>query len=472
MKATSVTKKTSLSHGKVDRRVVLQASAAAGISLAGLASTGGSFGTLAQDTGNPLGVDGTKPLDFLMWKAGWGDEYALNALDLYREAFPDADIKYEAVSRVQEAAQPRFVAGEPPDVIEATALDKPSLVSNDQLTAVTDLLAAPAWDTEGATVGETLLPGTQDTLTFDGTQYGVNFTSGMYGLWYSAPLLEENGWTYPQTWEEMLALCEEIKASGVAAPWTYPGQYPGYVVTPFWQLVWKDGGIDPIVSVDNLEPDAWRNDSIRVALEGIAQLQQGGYLMEGSEGLSHTESQAEWLQGKAVFYPCGNWLENEMKEFIPDGFDMTVQPTPPVTDGGPIGFEGILTDAGQPFVVPSQAQNIEGGLEYIRMLVSKENARFFSEYAHALTTVDGAADGLDLGTAFNSASEVTAAAGDKLMTSPRYGDWYPTLSDEIDVQMGALLGGQTDPDGFIDAVQSTADDIASDDSIPKFTRET
>lgn len=471
MKATTRALGSSHLRRKANRRTLLQASTAAGFSLAAFTLPGSFLHSLAQDGENPLGVDGTKPLDVLMWKAGWGDEYALNALELYKTAFPDAEIKYEAVSRVAEAAQPRFVAGDPPDVIEGTQLDLASLVIEGQLMAVTDLLNAPSWDTEGATVGETLLPGTQDNLIFDGEQYGVSFTSGMYGIWYSATLMEENGWSFPKTWEEMLELGDAINESGVAAPWTYPGQYPGYFVTPFWQLVWKHGGIDPIIAVDNLEPDAWRNESIRAALEGIALLRERGHLMQGSEGLSHTEAQAEWLQGRAVFYPSGNWLENEMKQFIPDGFDMTVQPTPPLSEGGPVGFEGIQTYSGQPFVVPAQAKNPEGGLEFIRMLVSKENARFFSEYAQALTSVKGAADDLSLGTAFNSAKAVTEAAGDKILSSPMYNAWYETLVDEVEVQMGALLGGQIDPDGFIDAVQATADDIANDESIPKFTRE-
>ena len=105
------------------------------------------------------------------------------------------------------------------------------------------------------------------------------------------------------------------------------------------------------------------------------------------------------------------------------------------------------------------------------MLVSEQNANFFSNYAHALTTVAGAGDGLDLGTAFNSARAVTEAAGDKIFSGPLYSNWYQTLAEEMSVQMGALLGGQIDPDGFIDAVQAHADMVANDETIPKFTRE-
>ena len=418
---------------------------------------------------NPLGVDGSQALDILMWKAGWGDEYALYAVEMYKKAFPDAEIKYEAVQRIPEAAQPRFVSGEPPDVIESSGLDLTSLVQNGQLTPVTDLLATESWDTPGMTLGETLQPGSQDNLVYDGVQYGIYFTFGMYGMWYSQPLMEEKGWVYPKTWPELMDLCEEIKGSGIA-PFTYPGKYPSYFATPFWNLVWKAGGDDPMAAIDNLQPDAWKAEPVRAAADALYQLRQKGYILEGSEGLSHTESQAEWLQGKAVFIPNGTWLENEMKDLIPEGFDMVVAPTPPLTADGPVGYEGIATYSGQPFTVPAQAKNPTGGLEYIRMLCSKESARNFSNYAHALSNVVGAAEGLDLGTAFTSSSEVTAAAGDQLMPTMRFGGWYKAIDDEFTVQMGSLLTNDITVDEFLDAMQTIADDTANDDSVPKFQR--
>ncbi len=453
---------------KLDRRRLIKRTGAVGLGAAMLKA--GSPAVFAQDASNPLGFDSSKPVDFVMWQAGWGDEFALNAVELFKAAHPGAEVEYEAVQRVMEAVQPRFVSGDPPDLVEAGNLDETTLIANGQILPVTDLLNAPSWDTEGKTVGETLLPATQDSLIFDGVQYGINFTAGMYGMWFSQPLMDEHGWTYPRTWDEMLALCEDILAAGIA-PFTYPGQYPGYFTTPFWQLVWKEAGVEPTIAIDNLEPDAWRHESIRNAADALYQLRERGFMMEGSEALSHTESQAEWLQGKAVFIPNGNWLENEMKELIPDGFGMTVAPTPPLSEDGPIPFEGIQTYSGQPFIVPAQGDNNEGGLELLRALVSKENARFFSEYAQALTTIDGAAEGIEGSTAFMSAQEVTQAAGEHLFTPPKYSSWYQVLGDEVTVQMGALVGGQIDPDGFIDAVQQAADAVREDDSIPKFTRE-
>ena len=61
------------------------------------------------------------------------------------------------------------------------------------------------------------------------------------------------------------------------------------------------------------------------ALNMMKALHDNGYIMEGTPGLTHTESQAEWLQKKAAFIPCGTWLENEMRSITPGGFDMVIK---------------------------------------------------------------------------------------------------------------------------------------------------
>ena len=49
-----------------------------------------------------------------------------------------------------------------------------------------------------------------------------------YGIWYSSTYMGENGYDYPQTWDEMLGLSEEISSS-VVAPWVTAGVHPQYV---------------------------------------------------------------------------------------------------------------------------------------------------------------------------------------------------------------------------------------------------
>ncbi len=424
----------------------------------------------AQDAANPLGVDPSAPLEVVIFKGGFGDDYALNVNKMYNAAFPDATITYLGTQRLGPQFQPRFVAGNPPDVMDnsgAENLPIATLVAEGQLADLADLMAAPAYDTEGSTFADSLVPGSQDTGIWDGVQRVLLYALTVYGVWYNKALFDEKGWTYPETWDDMLALSAEIKAAGIA-PWTYQGQYPQYMRLLFDAMVAKHGGLEALVAIDNLQPDAWKSDSVAAAAGALRQLADNDYIMDGTEALSHTESQAAWLQGKAAFIPCGTWLENEMADLIPEGFEMVVAPSPSLADDM-LPFSAIGAWAGENFHVSEQGKNVQGGKEWLRMLFSKEGARFFSEATKSLTVVNGAADGLSLGAAFDSAQTALANAGANAIYS-RYTDWYPTLDTETQNQFGALLTKRVSLEEFMDNMQAAADDVASDDSIPKFTR--
>ncbi len=469
-----------LVRSRSNRRTLLTRAAALGVAPAAMTIGGalGPIGAFAQDATpaasgatNPLGVDPTAPLDVFIFKGGYGDDYAINVNTMYNNLYPDAKITYTGTQKLGAQLQPRFIDGSPPDIIDnsgADNLDNTVLVSEGQLADLSDLMAAPSYDTEGQTFAETLVPGSQDSGVYDGKQQVLNYALSVYGIWYSSTYMQTNGYTYPETWDDFLNLCEQIKASGTA-PFITTGVYPQYLqLFMFNSMLWKQGGEAAVNSIDNLEDGAWRQPAVKAVLDALYQLAERDYFAEGWEGLTHTESQGEWLQGKAIFLPCGSWLENEMKGLIPDGFEMVVSPTPSLA-GDVIPFAGIASDAGEGFIVPSDGANVQGGKEWARLLFSMEGARFFSENTKSLTVVNGAAEGLDLGTAFKSTQDaITASGGDTYVA--RYGDWYKDLMDEAKQAMADLMQKKITVDEYIDTVQDAADTIKSDDSIPKFTR--
>ncbi|MBA2520492.1 MAG: carbohydrate ABC transporter, N-acetylglucosamine/diacetylchitobiose-binding protein [Chloroflexia bacterium] len=458
---------------RYSRRQIFARGAALGISAPAIAALlGASPGRArAQDADNPLGVDPAAPLEVIIFKGGFGDEYALNVNEMYLSLYPDAEIEYQGTQRLGPQFQPRFVAGDPPDVMDnsgAENLPIATLVAENQLADLADLMAAPAYDTEGATFAESLLSGSQETGLYDGVQRVLKYALTVYGVWYNQTWFDEQGYTYPETWEDMMALCAEIKETGVA-PWTHQGQYPQYMRYLMNEMTAKHGGIEAIVALDNLEPDAWKQDAVRVSLEALRSLYDNDYFLEGTEALSHTDSQAQWLQGRAAFIPCGTWLENEMRDLIPEGFSMVVRPTPSLADDV-LPFSAIGAWAGEEFHVSEQGANVQGGKEWLRLLFSKEGARFFSESTSALTVVLDAAEGLDLGAPFASAQEALSNAGENTIAA-RYFEWYPTLNTESRDQMGALLSGQLSVEDYMNNIQAVADAVAADDSIQKYTRE-
>ncbi len=460
----------------ISRRKFLKSSAALAAAAAGSqflpwiasAQEGLPF-EVAPEAVNPLGLEAGTTVEGVFFEGGFGRSYIDNAADIFRALHPENEMTVEGIQRVQEVLQPRFIGGNPPDVIDnsgAGNIPMDALVADDQLADLAPLMNAPALDSPGMTFAETLFPGSQDVGVFNGKQLVLNIAFTVSGVWHSQSLFEEKGWTYPQTWDEMLAVCEAIKTDGTS-PWTYQGRYPQYMVFGvFMPLVYKVGGIEALTALDNLEDGAWTSEPVLQAATMIHQLAANEYIMPGTEGLTHTESQAEWLQGNAVFIPCGTWLENEMRELTPEGFNMVIQPVPgPTADN----FSSILAWPGEPYIVPKNAANVVGGMEFMRCMLSKANAQFFAKEISAIMPVFGGSEGIELSTALQSALSAAEAAGDGLFNY-FWKDWYTPLNDTTRDAMGELLTNRITPEQFVETVQEIADEIKADDDIPKYTR--
>ncbi|MFI6820145.1 N-acetylglucosamine/diacetylchitobiose ABC transporter substrate-binding protein [Micromonospora sp. NPDC050187] len=460
------------------RRTVLRATAAVAAAgpLAGCVTAGGGDDDApaaegARSADNPLGVPDATPLEVVIFKGGYGDEYARHAEKLYQDRHPGATVDHKGIQKVGEALQPRFVADTPPDVVDNTGagrLDLATLVAAKKLTDLNELLDAPALDGGGAKVRDTLLPGVVEDGTFGGVPRALNFTYTVWGLWYSRSLFARNGWTFPTTWGAMLTLCAEIKKTG-AAPWTYQGKYPEYLNDPLLTMAAKAGGMDLVKAVDNLEPRAWKQPALLDAATAIAELAGRGYLLPGSEALSHTESQAAWCQGRAAIIPCGSWLEAEQKGVAPDGFDMVMAPVPALDGGDRMPANSLQATSSESFIVPARAKNPRGGLDFLRILFSKPAARRFAELNSTLPTVAGATDGLTLSSGLGSVKGAVDAAAVNTFAY-RFRTWYAPLAKAVDDATGELATRRVTPAQWADRIQKAADRVAADSAVTRYER--
>ncbi|MEZ4736569.1 MAG: N-acetylglucosamine/diacetylchitobiose ABC transporter substrate-binding protein [Caldilineaceae bacterium] len=428
---------------------------------------------VAAEAVNPFNLDSNVEVDGVFFEGGFGADYIRYAAQLQEQLHPGMKVKVLGIQKITEQLQPRFVSGNPPDVIDnsgANMLPTTNLITEGQVLDLAELMAAPALDTPGKTFAETLFPGSQDSGVVDGKQYGLNIAYTVSGLWYSKPAFEAAGYTYPTTWADFMALCETIKTEGKAAPFTYQGKYPyyvwGIVLAP---LMLKAGGPEALIAIDNLEPDAWKNPDVLRAVEDLYQLYDKGYIMPGTAGLTHTESQAEWLQGKATFIPCGTWLENEMKTLTPEGFDMVIGGIPGYADGKG-DQNAVSASGGETYLVPSKAANPKHGMEFLRCLMSKASAKYFAENVSAIMPVIGGTEGANVSAGMQSALALADSSGGANVLF-RFADWYNKGKEQLEIRTGELMTGAITPAEFVDAMQKTADEIAQDPDTVKFQRE-
>jgi N-acetylglucosamine transport system substrate-binding protein len=451
---------------ELDRRTLLRA-ALAGSAVATLASCAKP---VADRTTAATGsaVDGSKPLEFFDFDGGYGKEWTTMPLDLYRKEFPKADVRLTSGQQLQQQLQPRFIQGDPPDLIENVGLDGATLAAQKQVMDIGPLLDLEAYGQPGVKVRDTLLPGVAEAGRYDGVKYEMPYVFGVGGIWYSKPMMDKHGWEYPKYWGDMLALCEEIKKTTDIAPWTYQGKFPGYLTNPMLMTAYKSAGPDLKKKVDNLEPDAWRDPALVAAAEGYQELAAKGYLLEGSQALTHTQSQTYWAQGKAVFIPCGGWLENELGDIAPKDLGMTMVPVPGVSSADKAPYETVTGGPGGALIVPSKAKNPQGGMELLRIIVSKQCMQNFTKVTKSLTVVKGASDGVELSSANKSMQAVIEAAGTNMFADWSWRLWYKKLLDNSDKAMAALMNREVTPDGWSKQMQKYADETAKDPSIKKF----
>jgi N-acetylglucosamine transport system substrate-binding protein len=446
----------------------LLATPAAGFLAACNKSDSGSGGGAEKTKDNPFGVEKGKALTAAFFNGGFGEDYAKFNVSSYEKKWSaKVDLKFSKT--ILTDYQPGFYSGNVPDVLNNSSpetIPVGPVVKGGQLVDLTQLLDAPSIDDPNKKVRDTLVAGTVESGLFNGKPYTLNYAYSIYGHWYNQSLFDSKGWKVPKNWDEFAALAETAKAEGIAA-YTFQGKYPWYIHNVVNEWIWKVGGKAAIAAIDNLEPNAWKSDAVKAAVEHLAEIAGKGWLLPGSPGLDHTTTQQSVVDGKSLFIWCGSWLEGEMAKTLGSA-KLAVAAPWDITSSDKAKLGTVHAAPGEGFIVPTKGKNVAGGLEFLRIMLGKESARKFAELTKSLPVVKGAADGLTISNALTSASAVAAAAPEVITWY--YEGWYTNLQKAVGDNATDLMAGKITPAQFQDAVQKVADDTAKDDKITKQKR--
>ena len=445
--------------------------AATGSSLAACATSG--TGTGAQSSApagqvsdtNPFGVQSGSTVDAVIFKGGYGIDYAEFAGKQVEAKQSGVTVKVTPTTKVAQTLQPRFVAGNPPDVIDNSGAGLIGINTiRDQLAELNDVIEAKNY--EGTVIKDTLYPGVTEPGTFDGKFIVLNYALTVYALWYSASLFEQNGWNVPKTYDEMLALGKEAKGKGkYLLGWGK--EAATYYQTMAIGSAIKEGGDEVRLALENLKPGCWSLPPVQDVFNGLKKIIDAGYMKPGGSGTVFTAAQAQWSDAEDfILYPSGGWIENEMKDQTKSGFKMTGAPEPTVSSNSKLPWEALHSTAGEGYIVPSQGKNVAGGKEFLRAMLSKDAAVNFAKTKLSSTIVKGTvpADGFG-STALQSQIKMLEAAGSNIF-SWQFVDLYGMNTDQL-VVWNSFLSGDADVAKLTKGLQDITDKVAKDDSIKK-----
>jgi len=417
---------------------------------------------------NPFGVAPGSTVDAVIFNGGYTTDYVSYAGQVMEKAMPGVTVNVTPSTQIAQQLQPRFVAGNPPDLLDnqgATAIPMTSIMN--QLSTLDDVWNSTNYD--GTKVSDAVYPQAKETGTYNGKFVTMPYVMTLYSLWYSKTLFAQNNWTLPKTWDDMLSLCAKAKAQGKYC-FVFGKEAANYYQWMVLDSAVKSGGYSVADKIANLKPNAWSDPSIQGVLNKLETAIKDGYFIPGGSGTQFTQAQAQWSNDeKAIFYESGSWIESEMKNATKPNFQMTAWPVPSLTATPALPFESVGSSMSESYVVPAQGKNVAGGKELLRAMLSKDAASNFSKVHLAPTIVKDSvpADGYG-STGLASTMALLNAAGSNTWDMQTWSVYYAVSTDQLQA-WNSFLSGQTDVATFTKTMQGISDKVANDSSIPKVT---
>lgn len=144
--------------------------------------------------------------------------------------------------------------------------------------------------------------------------YGVPYIANAAGMLYNKDMFAEKGWDIPETWDEFIALCEEIKAEGEVLP-LYLGFLDTWTILSPWNSILVD-----LVPQDHIRKvnagEAKFADYYREPAEKLHQLLQYGE--EGPFAYSYEDACTAFARGQSAMFPCGSFAVPQILSANPD----------------------------------------------------------------------------------------------------------------------------------------------------------
>lgn len=213
----------------------------------------------------------------------------------------------------------------------------------------------------------------------DGT-YIVPYVANAAGVLYNKDMFEEHGWEIPTTWDEMIALCEEIQAEGILP--LYFGFRDTWTCLAPWNSIAVDLAPADLCRQVNAG-DANFTEGYKEAAEKYIELMQYG--PDEPVAYGYNDACTAFARGESAMYPIGSYAVPQILSVNPEmNVDSFVMPANDNADGNTLN-SGI--DLG--FAVTADCENKEAAYEVLDFLLEDENIQAYIDDQNAVPCKEG-----------------------------------------------------------------------------------
>jgi ABC-type sugar transport system permease subunit/ABC-type glycerol-3-phosphate transport system substrate-binding protein len=415
---------------------------AAGFAVAGTATT---EDPAVESVDGPASA-GAITIEAPVVEAGEGMGFFQECARSYEKERPGVAINLYGDPRISDKVRVRILEGSFPEITNAN-LNYWNMIRSGDLLPLDEFLDQPNWEGD-RTWRESFLPGSLDRYSYEGKVYGVPLAYFVQGFWYNKAMFEAHGWKAPATWGEFEALCEKIKAAGIA-PIAFQGRYPGYAQMLQSVAYYQLAGRDRYYAQQNLEPGSFANPELETSFD-LLQKTAARYFQEGSMGMSHTEAQMQFFLGNTATILCGAWLKSEMMGKIPDGFRLGFFNIPALPN--PKGNPGDLFVFSSYYFVMTKAPHARESIDFLRFMTSRKMAGIFCRQRDIPVAIRGANEG-NLSADMDELVTVINSARAAFGQAP--GEGYPEMEQVWQDALAKLLATDVTPAELSQEMEST-----------------
>ena len=234
----------------------------------------------------------------------------------------------------------------------------------------------------------------------DGT-FGVPYVANAAGILYNRDMLEEHGWEIPETWNELIDLCEDIQAEGIL-PFYFGFRDTWTCLAPWNALA---VGLAPEDTCRNVNAgETTFTDEYRETAEKCLELVSYG--PDDPFAYGYNDACTAFANGESAMYPIGSYAVPQILSVNPEmNIDSFVMP------GNEDPSENTLNSGVDlMFAVTEACENKDAALEVIDFLLEDENIQAYIDDQNAIPCKTGdfqLASELDGMTSFIEAGNMT-----------------------------------------------------------------
>ena len=247
----------------------------------------------------------------------------------YMAANPNIKIKWEWAGweMFDQKLSARIEAGESPDAVWSSAAVQAIYAREGLTVPIDEYLAEPNYEGDSTWL-ESFYPSLIELSYVEDAAVGPGYytaPTGMYssGIFYNTDIFAEQGMTPPETWSELMEICEKLKAAGII-PFAHDGGYTPYNVRVFMYVASRVAGEDTYYDTAmHKEGTSWVDnpDWLKVAEETRTLF---GYMQPGVLGSAWPAAQIEFSQGLEAMMIIPDWLPSELMAEAPEDFHMDI----------------------------------------------------------------------------------------------------------------------------------------------------